>query len=93
MFLRALKAGDCQTADRLTVRSSFVDNGGRCGFGKVHSYTITKGTPVMPNGEVSFQTTLLFSGRDAFQDDGTWSFTLRQQNDGEWRLVGGGSVG
>jgi len=31
--------------------------------------------------------------RQGIQESLPWSFTLRQQNDGEWRLVGRGSIG
>jgi hypothetical protein len=94
VYLQALKAGDCRTAARLTVPSSFfVGNGELCGAVKVRSYT-APGPPGLPgNGEAIFSTTLNISGGDGSlnQGDNTWFYVLRQQSDGEWRLVGGGT--
>lgn len=93
VYLQALKAGDCRTAARLTVPESFVGNGELCGVVKVHAYTTPGEAPLTPSGEVTFSTRLDVSGGDGSLNQGynTWFYVLRQQKDGEWRLVGGGS--
>jgi len=92
VYLEALKAGRCRTANRLTT-SSFATDGELCGHVKVWSYT-EPGQPALPgNGEAIFSTVLSVSGADGSMTNGknTWFYVLRQQDDGEWRLVGGGS--
>ena len=52
------------------------------------------GQPALPgNGEAIFSTVLTVSGADGSMRNGdnTWFYVLKQQADGQWRLVGGGS--
>ena len=93
VYLRALKAGDCRTASQLTTSTFTFGNGELCGHLKVWSYT-EPGQPGLPgNGEAIFSTNLWVTGADNSMNEGknTWFYVLRQQTDGEWRLVGGGS--
>lgn len=93
VYLEALKAGDCQTASQLATASFTVGNGELCGHLTVHSYT-EPGQPGLPgNGEAIFSTVLTVSGADGSMTNGrnTWFYVLKQQADGQWRLVGGGS--
>jgi hypothetical protein len=93
VYLEALKAGDCQTAHQLVTSTFFVGSGELCGALKVLSYT-EPGQPALPgNGEAIFPIELTVTGADASMRDGvnTWFYDLKQQPNGEWRLVGGGS--
>ncbi|WP_337974345.1 hypothetical protein [Cellulomonas sp. NTE-D12] len=93
VYLRALKAGDCKTARRLATSTFSFGNGELCGHLKVWSYT-EPGQPALPgNGEAIFSTELSVTGADASMNNGknTWFYVLKQQADGQWRLVGGGS--
>ncbi len=68
-------------------------NGDLCGQVRVLA-TRVEGEPVrFDPGELTFMTTLTVSGADESmnQGDNTWFYSLKQQADGAWRLVGGGS--
>ena len=93
VYLEALKAGDCTTASQLATSTFRFGNGELCGHLKVWSYT-DPGQPALPsNGEAIFSTELYVSGGDGSMNNGknTWFYDLKQQTDGQWRLVGGGS--
>ncbi|OZB89175.1 MAG: hypothetical protein B7X41_04235 [Microbacterium sp. 14-71-5] len=93
VYLQALKAGDCKTASRLATSTFSFGSGELCGHVKVWSYT-EPGQPALPgNGEAIFSTNLSITGADASMNNGknTWFYVLKQQADGQWRLVGGGS--
>lgn len=93
VYLEALKAGDCKTARKLATSTFTFGNGELCGHLKVLSYT-EPGEPAVPGtGEAIFATQLLVSGADGSMRNGTnpWFYDLKQQRDGQWRLVGGGS--
>lgn len=91
-YLGALRAGDCATARALATGSMTSSNGDLCG--QVHvSATRVEGEPAGGPGELTFMTMLTISGADQSMHDGdnTWFYSLKQQADGAWRLVGGGS--
>ena len=93
VYLEALKAGDCQTAHQLATTTFTFGNGELCGHLTVHSYT-EPGQPALPgNGEAIFSIELTVTGGDGSlrQGENTWFYDLKQQTDGQWRLVGGGS--
>ena len=93
VYLKALRAGDCRTARQLATSSFSFGNGELCGHLTVLSYT-EPGQPALPgNGEAIFSTVLTVVGADASMNNGknTWFYDLKQQPDGRWRLVGGGS--
>jgi len=92
-YLEALKAGDCRTASELATSTFSFGNGELCGHLTVRSST-GPGQPALPgNGEAIFSTVLTVSGADGSMRNGdnTWFYVLKQQADGQWRLVGGGS--
>jgi hypothetical protein len=91
-YLRALKAGDCKTAQALTT-SSFASNGELCGHLSVKSYTPV-GNPATPGNEAIFSTNLITQGGDAaLMPDGlhTRFYSLTRQPDGAWRVASAGS--
>ena len=93
-YLTALKAGDCGTAHRLVVASSFiVGNGELCGALNVSAFTPLTGPATPTNDEVVFSTELTTRGGDASMPDGehTWFYELDRQPNGAWRITGGGS--
>lgn len=92
VYLEALKAGDCQTASKLAT-ATFSGNGELCGHLKVQSYTEPDQSALPGNGEAEFSTELSVTGADASMHNGknTWFYILKQQTDGQWRLVSGGS--
>jgi ketosteroid isomerase-like protein len=93
VYLKALKAGDCQTARQLTTSTFSVGNGELCGALKVLSYTEPGQAALPGNGEAIFPVELTVTGGDGSlrQGENTWFYDLKQQPDGQWRLVGGGS--
>ena len=91
-YLRALKAGDCKTAQALTT-SSFASNGELCGHVRVKSYTPV-GSPATPGDEAIFSTNLITQGGNpSLMPDGlhTRFYSLIRQADGAWRVASGGS--
>ncbi|CAL8974048.1 hypothetical protein CELL_01685 [Cellulomonas sp. T2.31MG-18] len=93
VYLQALRAGDCRTARQLAASSFSFGNGELCGHLKVLPYT-EPGQPALPgDGEAIFSTVLTVAGADASMNNGknTRFYDLKQQPDGQWRLVGGGS--
>lgn len=92
-YLNALRAGDCSTAMSLTTSTFTVGNGELCGELEVVSYRAPSGPARPEEGEVAYSTVLTVRHGDASMPDGdhVWFYVLRQQVDGEWRLVGGGS--
>ena len=93
-YLEALVRGDCSAGKALGTCSFTFGNGELCGSTTVSRYTIL-GDPSMPNPqEAVFATTLVTSGFDGglvAPGSMTWFYTLRLQEDGSWRLTGGGS--
>ncbi len=79
VYLRALVAGDCETAGAL---------GDVAWCGAVTSYAPPKEFRTL-NGEISFETTLVISGGDGSLPDGPnlWTYTLGRGPDGRWRIV------
>lgn len=93
VYLKALKARDCQTASQLATATFSFGNGELCGHLKVQSYTEPAQPAIPGNGEAIFSTELSVTGADSPMNNGknTWFYDLKQQADGQWRLVGGGS--
>lgn len=93
VYLKALKAGDCQSAHQLTTSTFTVGNGELCGALKVLSYTEPGQAALPGTGEAIFPIELTVTGADDSMHDGvnTWFYDLKQQTDGQWRLVSGGS--
>jgi hypothetical protein len=94
-YLDALVHGDC-SAGKVLGTGQFVQVGGGelCGATQVKSYAIGGGAPSPFSAEVVYATTLETTGsRDGSVPPGTitWFYDLKQQADGSWRLVGGGS--
>lgn len=92
-YLRALVAGDCESARQLATATFTVGNGDLCGQTTVSAYEVNP-TPAGTGAETVFSTTLTTSGTgDGSIAAGrlTWFFTLDQQPDGAWRLAGGGT--
>jgi hypothetical protein len=96
-YLQALRAGDCPTAQSLVTSTFTIGNGELCGALDVVSFRQPSSPPSATHGdgdgEVVFSTVLTVRGGDVSMPDGehVWFYVLRQQDDGEWRLVGGGS--
>jgi cellulase/cellobiase CelA1 len=93
-YLRALVAGDCDTGRKLATATFAKGNGELCGDTHVSAYQINP-VPARPNaGEVVFSTTVTTTGTadgSILPGAMTWFYSLDQQPDGSWRLVGGGS--
>lgn len=92
-YLTALKAGDCDTANRLTTSSFIVSNGELCGVLHVSAFAPLTGPATPSESEVVFSTELTTSGGDISMPDGehTWFYTLDRQTSGAWLITGGGS--
>ncbi len=93
VYLQALQAGDCDTAHDLAGDSFVFSNGELCGHLVVTAYS-PPDVPMRPSAhEVVFATTLTVKHGDASMPDGdhTWFYSLTRQDDGAWRLSGGGS--
>ena len=92
-YLGALVAGDCATA-RALATDDYVDATNElCGSGHVRGTGKHIGQVPTPRaGEVEFMTTLTFARTDT-GNDGTldWFYSLSQDSDGAWRVVGGGT--
>ena len=92
-YLRALVAGDCTTAHALAASTFVVGNGELCGDVKVAACSLS-GDPATPStNEVVYATALITDGSsEGALEAGktTWFYDLQRQ-DGEWKLVGGGS--
>jgi hypothetical protein len=93
-YLQSLVAGDC-TGGRVLGTAAFVrGNGDLCGGTSVTAWTINKGFEGSTPAETEFNTTLTTTGTGdgtVPAGDVTWFFVLRQQPNGAWRLVGGGT--
>lgn len=92
-YLRALVAGDCTTAHALAAPSFSVGNGELCGDVKVSAFTVHSRPATPGPGEAVYSSVLTTGG----SSDGsiapgrtTWFYDLDRQ-DGEWKLVAGGS--
>jgi hypothetical protein len=92
-YLNALDADNCGTA-RMLATDDYADtttdlcsSGHLRGTGK-HLGQVWTDRP----GEVEFMTALTFSGTDT-GNDGTfdWFYSLTQDRNGAWRVVGGGT--
>jgi hypothetical protein len=93
VYLRALVAGDCETAAKLTFGTFDLGNGELCGYVTVTAFEVDS-TPATPTDhEVVFATKLTMSGGDGSIRDGTnlWFYQLQRQANGSWRLTGGGT--
>ena len=88
-YLRAQKAGDCDTARSLQIASQAGPN--LCGH-------ITAWTPPRVantlSGSIEFSTTITMVGSEQPFHDGDfgWNYSLRQQADGSWRVSGSGDA-
>lgn len=93
-YLRALRAGDCDTGRKLATATFVKGNGELCGATHVSAYQINP-EPARPSpDETVFGTTLTTTGTaDGSIQAGeiTWFYSLGRQPDGSWRIVGGGS--
>lgn len=93
-YLEALKAGDCATAHLLVTNSFTIGNGELCGALRVTRVVIAADDPAQPReGEVVFATTITVAGGDQSMPDGDhiWFYDLQRQDNGAWRITGGGS--
>lgn len=91
--MRALLAGDCETARALTAESFTVGNGELCDAVEVSDFEPLGGPATPSEKEVIYSTVLTIDGdTDGSIEPGkqTWLYSL-QPIKGEWRLVGGGS--
>lgn len=91
-YLRALVAGDCTTAHAL-AKSTSIGTGELCDDVKVSAYSLSDDPATPGPNEAVYASVLTTKG----SSDGTitpgkttWFYDLKRQ-DGEWRIVGGGS--
>lgn len=92
-YLRALVAGDCATAHAAAAPDFANEPAELCGEVRVSAFSV-RGNPATPGpNEVVYMTILTTNG----SSDGTiargeidWFYGLERE-DGEWRLVSGGS--
>jgi hypothetical protein len=92
-YLRALVAGDCTTAHALAASTFTVGNGELCGDVRVSAFTAPTGPATPGHNTVEYASDLTTDGSsDGSIPSGktTWFYQLRQQ-DGDWKLVSGGS--
>jgi hypothetical protein len=92
-YLRALVAGDCETAHALAAESFTFGNGELCGAVEVSDFEPLDGPATPSEREVTYSTVLTTDGStDGSIQPGkqTWFYSLQPINGG-WRLVGGGS--
>jgi hypothetical protein len=93
-YLRTLVAGDCATGRGFWSAGPPGQHGDLCSATWVWSYRFDPAAARPPDGEVIFATYLTTTGSD---DDSVppgeiiWFYRLRQQPEGAWRIVGGGS--
>jgi hypothetical protein len=93
-YLKALKAGDCETAAALGVPPFEFGNGELCGHLTVEAYELTPGLAEPNPDERIYSTQLTTEGGDDSLPDGqhTWFYSLKKQANGSWRLIGGGGA-
>lgn len=92
-YLRALVAGDCATAHALAASTFSRGNGELCGDVVVSAYSTPTGPARSGRHAVEYASDLTTEGSsDGSVAPGqtTWFYRLERQ-DGEWRLVSGGS--
>ena len=93
-YLRALVAGDCDTGRKLATATFRYGSGELCGETHVSAYQVNP-VPARPSSSyVVFSTTVTTTGTadgSILAGGLTWFYSLEQQPDGSWRLVGGGS--
>ncbi|WP_157598381.1 hypothetical protein [Phycicoccus sp. Root101] len=92
-YLRALVAGDCDTAHSLAAATFTSGNGELCGDVKVSSFSL-RGEPATAGpDDVEYGSVLVTDGSgdgSIPRGDVTWFYELERQG-GAWKLVGGGS--
>ncbi len=92
-YLQALVAGDCKTTHALAGSTFVWGNGELCGDVKVSAFSVPTGPATLGSSKVEYASDLTTSGsKDGSITPGklTWFYQLQLQ-DGEWRLVSGGS--
>jgi len=88
-YLQALRAGDCETASRLTLPVLFGD-GHLCGATRVIAFSIDDRDPFWHTGnEVGFVTWLTTTGTAGGLPAGeiAMGYMLQQQSSGAWRII------
>jgi hypothetical protein len=92
-YLVALRAGDCTAAHALSTEKMLNRNGDLCGRVEI-SKTRVEGNPVeLDAGSLTYETTLTVTDADESMHDGenTWFYSLKREDDGAWRVAGGGT--
>ena len=93
-YLKALQAGDCDTAHALGAGTFVLGNGELCGDVDVKTVNVATDTVQTADGEMTFATQMVTNGSgDGSIPPGelTWFYSLKKQSSGSWRLVSGGS--
>jgi hypothetical protein len=94
-YLAAIVRGDCATGRALATATFREGNGDLCGAVRVTHASVDADAPTRPNdAETVFATTLTTGGSSdgtVPAGDITWFYVLDRQNDGSWRISGGGS--